>query len=156
MHERTMSAAAKLLSSLAVAALLISAAAHMACAADDMGPVLDCKLDFDAIKTAAYALPGAEPSEKPDWDMVHMMSRADGDEEWWIALFAFTQKGHYAYPTVTLKSIWKAHDGQVLSERTACGYGHKTLFGKGMAEFAELDRQMNEAIANEHPDKPIQ
>jgi hypothetical protein len=68
----------------------------------------------------------------------------------------FTQKGHYAYPTVTLKSIWKAPDGQVLSERTACGYGDKALFDKVMAEFADLDRQMNEAIAKEHPEKPKQ
>ena len=88
--------------------------------------------------------------------MVHVKSRAGGDEQWWIALFVFTQKGHYAYPTVTLKSIWKAPDGQVLSERTACGYGDKALFDKVMAEFADLDRQMNEAIAKEHPEKPKQ
>jgi hypothetical protein len=87
---------------------------------------------------------------------VHVKSRAGGDEQWWIALFVFTQKGHYAYPTVTLKSIWKEPGGQVLSERTACGYGDKALFDKVMAEFAELDRQMNEAIAKEHPEKPKQ
>jgi hypothetical protein len=156
MHERTMSAAAKLLSSLAFAALLVSGGAHVASAADDMRPVLDCKLAFDAIKEAALALPGAETSEKPDWDMVHVKSRTGGDEQWWIALFVFTQKGHYAYPTVTLKSIWKAPDGQILSERTACGYGDKTLFDRVMAEFAELDRQMNEALAKEHPAKPKQ
>ena len=80
----------------------------MAPAAEEKHPALDCKLDFDTIKGAAYALPGAETSEKPDWDMVHVKSRAGGDEQWWIALFVFTQKGHYAYPTVTLKSIWKA------------------------------------------------
>ena len=80
----------------------------MAPAAEEKHPALDCKLDFDTIKGTAYALPGAETSEKPDWDMVHMKSRAGGDEQWWIALFVFTQKGHYADPTVTLKSIWKA------------------------------------------------
>ena len=128
----------------------------MAPAAEEKHPALDCKLDFDTIKGAAYALPGAETSEKPDWDMVHVKSRAGGDEQWWIALFVFTQKGHYADPAVTLKSIWKAPDGQVLSERTACGYGDKALFDKVMAEFADLDRQMNEAIAKEHPEKPKQ
>ena len=128
----------------------------MASAADDKRPALDCKLDFDAIREAAYALAGAEKSEKPDWDMVHVKSRAGGDELWWIALFVFTQKGHYAYPTVTLKSIWKQPDGQIMSERTACGYGDKALFDKAMAEFAELDRQMNEAIAKEHPEDPKQ
>ena len=151
-----MRAIARRLSSLAFAALLVSAGARMASATDDMRPVLDCKLTFDAIKEAALALPGAETSEKPDWDMVHVKSRAGGDEQWWIALFVFTQKGHYAYPTVTLKSIWKAPDGQVLSERTACGYGDKALFDKVMAEFADLDRQMNEAITKEHPEKPKQ
>jgi hypothetical protein len=141
---------------LVFAALLISGGARVASAADDKRAVLDCKLDFDAIREAAYALPGAEKSEKPDWDMVHVKSRAGGDEPWWIALFVFTQKGHYAYPTVTLKSIWKQPDGQIMSERTACGYGDKALFDKAMAEFAELDRQMNEAIAKEHPEKPKQ
>ena len=44
----------------------------------------------------------------------------------------------------------------MLSERTACGYGDKALFDKVMAEFADLDRQMNEAITKEHPEKPKQ
>ena len=61
-----------------------------------------------------------------------------------------------ADPAVTLKSIWKAPDGQVLSERTACAYGDKALFDRVMAEFADLGRQMNEAIAKEHPEKPKQ
>ena len=129
----------------------------MASATDDKRPAarLQAHLRRDQ-RRPPYALPGAETSEKPDWDMVHVKSRAGGDEQWWIALFVFTQKGHYAYPTVTLKSIWKAPDGQVLSERTACGYGDKALFDKVMAEFADLDRQMNEAIAKEHPEKPKQ
>jgi hypothetical protein len=71
-----MTAIARRLSSLAFAALLVSAGAHMASATDDMRPVLDCKLAFDAIKETALALPGAETSEKPDWDMVHVKSRA--------------------------------------------------------------------------------
>jgi hypothetical protein len=151
-----MTAPAKLFSSLAVAALLISGGAHMASGAADTRPVLDCKLGFDAIRQAAYAHPRAEKSEKPDWDMVQVESGDPGDKEWWLALFVFTKKAHYAYPTVTLKSIWKETGGQVLSERTACGYGDKALFDKVMAEFAELDRQMNEAIAKEHPEKPKQ
>ena len=41
--------------------------------------------------------------------MVHVKSRAGADEQWWIALYVVhDSKGHYAYPTVTLKSIWKA------------------------------------------------
>ena len=44
----------------------------------------------------------------------------------------------------------------MVAERTACGYGDKALFDKMMAEFAELDRQMNEAIAKEHTEKPKQ
>ncbi len=142
--------------SLPLAALLISGEAWVAAAADDKRPALDCKLGFDAIREAAYALPGAEKSEKPDWDMVKVKSAGAADKEWWLALFVFTQKQHYAYPTVTLKSIWKEPDGKVLTERTACGYGDKALFDKVMAEFADLDRQMNEAIAKEHPDKPKQ
>ena len=141
---------------LAFAALLISGGARVASAADDKRPALDCKLGFDAIREAAYALPGAEKSEKPHWDMVQVKSAGATDKEWWLALFVFTQKQHYAYPTVTLKSIWKEPGGKVLSERTACGYGDKALFDKAMAEFAELDRQMNEAIAKEHPEKPKQ
>ena len=58
-----MRAIARRLSSLAFAVLLVSACARMASATDDMRPALDCKLDFDTIKAAAYALPGAETSE---------------------------------------------------------------------------------------------
>jgi hypothetical protein len=156
MLEAVMRAPARHSTSLTLAVVLMLGGAGMAPAAEEKHPALDCKLDFDTIKGTAYALPGAEMSEKPDWDMVHMKSRAGGDEQWWIALFVFTQKGHYADPTVTLKSIWKAPDGQVLSESTACGYGDKVPSGKVMAEFADLDRQMNEAIAKEHPEKPKQ
>jgi hypothetical protein len=146
----------RLISRLALAALLISASALSAPAADDKRPALDCTLGFDAIKAAAYALPVGEKSQKPNWDMVQVKSSGPADKEWWLVLFVFTQKDHYAYPTVTLKSIWKQPDGQVLSERTACGFGERALFDKVMAEFAELDRQMNEAIAKEHPQQPKQ
>jgi hypothetical protein len=156
MREGLMRRRAQRLSSLALSALLLSGGAVVASAADDKRPALDCKLGFDAIREAAYARPGTEKSEKPDWDMVKVKSAGAGDKAWWLALFVFTQKQHYAYLTVTLKSIWKEPDGKVLSERTACGYGDKALFDKVMAEFAELDRQMNEAIAKEHPEKPKQ
>jgi hypothetical protein len=156
MREEPMRATSQQLFSLPLAALLISGGAWVAASADDKRPALDCKLGFDAIREAAYALPGAEKSEKPDWDMVQVKSAGAADKQWWLALFVFTQKQHYAYPTVTLKSIWKEPDGKVLTERTACGYGDKALLDKVMAEFADLDRQMNEAIAKEHPDKPKQ
>jgi hypothetical protein len=151
-----MRAAAQLPTSLMLTAALILGSAFVASAADEKRPALDCKLGFDDIKAAAYARLGAEKSEKPDWDMVQVKSAGSGDKDWWLALYVFTKKNHYAYPTVTLKSIWKEPGGQVLSERTACGYGDKALFDKVMAEFAELDRQMNEAIAKEHPEKPKQ
>ena len=107
--------------SLGLAAVLIFAGAFVASAADDKRPALDCKLSFDDIKSAASARPGAEKSEKPDWDMVQVKSPGPTDKAWWLALFVFTKKGHYAYPTVTLKSIWKEPEWWRSAPRAATG-----------------------------------
>jgi len=124
--------------------------------ADDKPPALDCELGFDRLKETIGALPGAEKSEKGDWDMVQVNSTGTGESDWWIALYVLTKAPHYAYPTVTRRIIWKEADGKVMSERTACGYGDKALFDKVMAEFADLDRKMNEEIEKEHAEEQKQ
>ncbi len=133
----------------AVGALMATAAI----ASDDKPPVLDCKLKFDQLTRAVTTRPDAQKSVKEDWDMVQINSPGSNDTDWWVALYVFTKPEHYAYPTITRKVIWKEPDGQVMTERTACGYGDKALFDKVMGEFAELDRKMVEAIESEHREK---
>jgi hypothetical protein len=141
--------------SLVIAAGLLLQASTIA-SADPKPAALDCQLGFDRLKQTISTSPSALVSEKGDWDMVQVNSTGAGESNWWIALYVFTKRPHYAYPTVTRKLMWKEPDGQVISERTACGYGDKALFDKVMAEFADLDRQMVDAIKKEHQEKPKQ
>jgi len=100
----------------------------MASAADDVRPVLDCKLSFDAIRQAAYAHPRAEKSEKPDWDMVQVKSPAPGVTEWWLALFeGARQTGSFRAHRVRLRRQGPVRqgDGRVRRARPADERGHR-------------------------------
>ena len=127
--------------------------ATAALASDDKPPALDCKLTFDQLTSAVTTRPDAQKSVKEDWDMVQINSTSTNENEWWIALYVFTKPEHYAYPTITRKIIWKEPSGQVMTERTACGFGDKAKFDKVMGEFTELDHKMVEAIESEHREK---
>jgi hypothetical protein len=111
--------------------ILLSAGVFLtaaAAASDDKPPALDCKLSFDDLTRTIATHPDAQRSRTEDWDMVQIASPSTSEKDWWIALYVFTKRDHYAYPTITRKIIWKDPTGKVMTERTACGFGDMALF----------------------------
>jgi hypothetical protein len=100
--------------------------------------------DLQALRAEAIGRPGAIVTEYPDFTIVE--DRAN------LTVLYFTKPGHYAHPASVARMVVE-ENGAVLVRYAVWPYetpqSAPASFQRWMAEFAELDRQMREAIARE-------
>ncbi len=63
-------------------------------------PTIDCVLGFEALRSAAQALPGAERREDGGFDVVSV-----SQPDTWRVEYGFTTRWHLAYSAVTLHTF---------------------------------------------------
>jgi hypothetical protein len=117
-----------------LAASVVSMALIVATSARaEMDPYLDCRLGFVGLLDFVIAQKTMrEVTEDPKWMVIEVRSKDTS------RIYAFTDKEHYAFPTVILRTIYE-ENGAVQLRRTACGYGDKDKFDQVMLEFEQLD-----------------
>ena len=103
-------------------------------------PTIECSVGFDALKTAALALPGAQASEAGGFDMV-----TQAHAESWRVSFFFTSRWHPAYPAVALRTLRKQVTGVWTSESKACGWGDQRQFSALVDDMKKTDKALTEA-----------
>ncbi|MCC6982947.1 MAG: hypothetical protein IT535_06715 [Bauldia sp.] len=97
--------------------------------------------DLRTLREEAMARPGVLVTEYPDFTMVE--DRAH------LTIFYFTKPSHYAHPAAVQRAVVQ-ENGAFSMNYTV--WPHETpqsapaSFQRWMAEFAELDRRMREAI----------
>jgi hypothetical protein len=102
-------------------------------------PTIDCALGFQALRTAAQALAGAEHGDDGGFEVVTL-----AQPETWRVAYGFTTRWHPAYPAVTLRTFRKQVTGVWTAESKACGYGDQGQFAALMAEMKSGDKKLTD------------
>jgi hypothetical protein len=103
-------------------------------------PTLDCAIGFEALKSAAEALPGAQSSQYSGFDMVTQAM----PETWRVEIF-FTTRWHPAYPAVAIRTLRKQVTGVWTADSKACGYGNQQQFSALVDDMKASDTALTEA-----------
>jgi hypothetical protein len=111
-----------------------------AAGAQDAAPTLECSRGFDAIKTDAQALPGAQVNEHEGFEI--FTQAAPGA---WRAEFFFTTGWHPAYPAVALRTQRKQVTGVWTADSKVCGYGSSAQTSALADEMKTGDKALTDA-----------
>ena len=111
-----------------------------AAGAQDAAPTLECSRGFDALKTEAQSLPGAQAGEREGFEIV--AQEAPGA---WRAEFFFTTGWHPAYPAVALRTQRKQVTGVWTADSKVCGYGSSAQTSALADEMKAGDKALTDA-----------
>jgi hypothetical protein len=111
-----------------------------AAGAQDAAPTLECSRGFDAIKTDALALPGAQQIPSQDFETI---TRARPDA--WRVDYFFTTPQHPAYPAVALRTRRKQVTGVWTADSKVCGYGSSAQTSALAEEMKAGDKALTDA-----------
>lgn len=111
-----------------------------AAGAQDAPPTLECSRGFDAIKTEAQSLPGAQASERDGFEVVTQEA-----PDAWHAEFFFTTGWHPAHPAVALRTQRKQVTGVWTADSKVCGYGSSAQTSALADEMKAGDKALTDA-----------
>jgi hypothetical protein len=123
-----------------LAVLMLLAPLAALAQSDARPPDLDCSAGFDGVRSAAAALPGANPGSDERFDLIAAIV-----PDVWSVEYAFTRPGQAAHPAVTQRTFIKQVTGVWTAQSKGCGYGDARQFTALMADMKEQDSALTDA-----------